>query len=150
MKICFTTYATGLNPTSLPATWVRDNREVADDYVAQAGETVMTREAFAQYLIDNRPAYDAWLNTMNCPEFAARETAFRASTKTPLNQMSENAVFLRALVKVLIDEINTLRTELNKAKANLNSWRAEPALPMRTLAQAKTAIGNAVDDKSAD
>jgi len=62
------------------------------------------------------------------------ETQFRMSQKA--NFDGSQGVYLRALVKVLLDEINILRSQ--------------HSLTPRTLTQAKTAVQNAIDTKLVD
>ena len=54
---------------------------------------------------------------------------------------------LKATVKVMIDEINLLRLELNQGKTNGAAWRAAPTLPLRTASQARTAIKGEIDEQ---
>ena len=86
------------------------------------------------------------------------ETQYRTGQKSNFN--GAGGVYLRALVKVLLDENNNLRQWITSFKAeveassNLADFKtrvaALPNTPDRTLAQAKTAIQNKIDDKSVD
>ena len=86
------------------------------------------------------------------------ETEYRTNQKA--NFDGANGVYLRALVKVLLDENNTLRQWITSfktqvaASSNLADFKtrvaALPSTPDRTLDQAKTAIVNAIDTKAVD
>jgi hypothetical protein len=77
-----------------------------------------------------------------------------------INQSDINAKVLRAVVVTLIDEINTLRGWLTSLKAQIaasssltdlrNRVNTLPAVPNRTLAQARTAITAKVLSGEAD
>ena len=86
------------------------------------------------------------------------ETQYRTGQKANFDGAS--GVYLRALVKVLLDENNNLRQWITSfktqvaASSNLADFKtrvaALPNTPDRTLDQAKTAIQNKIDDKSVD
>ena len=86
------------------------------------------------------------------------ETEYRTSQKG--NFDGANGVYLRALVKVLLDENNTLRQWITSfkiqvaASSNLADFKTRvaglPSTQDRTLAQAKTAIVNAIDIGAVD
>lgn len=67
----------------------------------------------------------------DAPNIVARNTA-----KITIDRTNANEVLLRAIVAVLIDELNTLR--------------ALHSLPPRTLSQAVTAVKNKIDSGGAD
>lgn len=91
-------------------------------------------------------------------ESQAVEVAYRASQKSNFDGAS--GVYLRALVKVLLDENNNLRQWLTSfksevaASSNMANFQTRvaglPNMPDRTLDQAKTAIQTKIDDKSVD
>ena len=75
-------------------------------------------------------------NAVDAAEVAAIDANLRAVANSLYNGQQEQGQALRALVKVLLDEINTLR--------------ALHSLGDRTLAQAKTAIQGAIDAGDVD
>lgn len=75
-------------------------------------------------------------NDLDAAIAAAADAAMRGEAKANYDGQISMGQALRALVKVLIDEINILR--------------AQHSLPDRTLAQAKTAIQNAIDAGDVD
>lgn len=78
----------------------------------------------------SQAAHDIWSNSEQ--RIAAKKRYDNTVTNT------EEAKLLRAIVAVLLDEINTLRTH------------AAIGLPARTLAQAKTGIQNKIDAGAVD
>lgn len=86
---------------------------------------------------------------------AQLDAEFRAGSKAQFDGNNTTATPLRCLAKVILDEINVLRTrDRDRAVdvanatnlANLKTlWAARSSLNDRTLAQAKTAIQNCVD-----
>lgn len=99
-------------------------------------------------------------NALTSAAATAANTALRTGSKAQFDGQTETGQGLRCLAKVLLDEINTLRTRTNDIKncvatastlavaktceANLTN------LSDRTLAQAKTAIGTCVDSGVVD
>jgi len=69
-------------------------------------------------------------------EVAATDALVRTTAKDAIDGFETNPILYRALIKVLLDEINLLREQL--------------LLPPRTLSQAKTAIRNAIDGGTID
>jgi hypothetical protein len=152
MKLAVTFYSG--NPDGIPDGWPKSSTLVGDTYAAQPGETVMTIQELADYRAQLQPSYDTWKAGNDTAQAAtvaaAKDAALRTDAKARMIELTSTPLALRATISVLIDEINTLRNELNKAKANITTWRAEPALNLRTLAQAKNAISNAIDNRTAD
>jgi len=75
-------------------------------------------------------------NAVDAAIVAAADQALRASARGQYDGQTTAGQAFRALVKVLLDEINTLR--------------AQHSLADRTLAQAKTAIQSAIDSGDVD
>jgi len=113
-----------------------------------------SEQAAAQATIDafdwSAAAHAAWQNLQD-----------RTTAKTKVNtDVDYEAKALRALVAVLLDEVNALRQWLASFKVevaaatNLADLKTRvatlPATPDRTLAQAKTAILNKVDGGTVD
>lgn len=84
----------------------------------------------------------------------------RATAQELIDSVTSEAKALRAVVSLLVDELNTLRqwiTDFKTATAGAGTLAqfktavaALPNLPQRTLAQAKTAIQNAIRGGGAD
>ena len=84
----------------------------------------------------------------------------RMEAKAAIDGQSSEPLVKRCTAKILVDEINTLRTWTRDFKtatagaSTLSAFKiavaALPTLNNRTLAQAKTAIDTCVDDGSAD
>ncbi len=110
-------------------------------------------QASAQPTIDafdwSDTAHNAWLNLRA-----------RADAAATLDLTTADAKVLRGVALVLIDEVNALRQWLAAFKVevaaatNLANFQTRvaglPATPDRTLAQAKTAIQNAINAGSVD
>ncbi len=120
------------------------------DFHPEATAQQQTDAAAAVAAFDwTQPAHDAWLNLKA-----------RADAAATLDLTTADAKVLRGVALVLIDEVNALRQWLAAFKAetaaatNLANFQTRvaglPATPDRTLAQAKTAIQNAISAGSVD
>ena len=99
-------------------------------------------------------------DAFNVAAALAREAALRTSAKRKFNGQTVDGQVLRALVKVLINESNTLRAWITNFKtetanaSNLTNFKTRvaglPSLSSRTLAQAKTAIQNSISSGDVD
>lgn len=81
---------------------------------------------------------------------AQAELTLRTEAKGSITNFLSDSIAMRATIMTLLDEINTLRGELNKAKTNFIGWTNAATLNNRTFNQARNAILNKIEDKSAD
>jgi hypothetical protein len=91
---------------------------------------------------------------------AAKIQKFRTLAKTAIQDAREDALRDRAVALSVLDELNNLRSWITSftgavaASTNLADLKtrvaALPAMPQRTIAQAKTAITQKIDDGTAD
>lgn len=81
---------------------------------------------------------------------AAEQTAsIRSGSKNAVTGFNDTALFYRALVQVLLDEINILRADIDSISKQ-SSQITDLNRPARTLSQARTAIENKIDGGSVD
>ncbi len=113
--------------------------------------------------------HDPATNELECPDvtqtaldaghaaYTADQTNIDAATQAAMdtverdNQKENYDVkrVLRAMAEILIDEINTLRTQFNTTTTQVNAVAGSvdaTAFSDRTVAQARTAIRNAIDN----
>lgn len=100
------------------------------------------------------------INDLNTAQAASTEASLRSGSISQFDGQNTQALGLRCLTKVVLDEINVVRDWTKDFKvevaaatnlANLQTRVATlPTLNDRTLAQAKTAIANCVNNLEAD
>jgi hypothetical protein len=130
---------------------IRDNPDGISLAVPSDAETTAIDAAVAAHVPVVEAERRAPLDNL-----AARVTAKEAIT----TKLTSDAKLARALVSVLIDELNDARAWITSFKAEVAAATtladlktrvaSLPAMPARTLAQAKTAIANKIDGGSVD
>lgn len=99
-------------------------------------------------------------NTVDAAIAAAATLAIRTAAKANLDNFNSLPLFMRALMQIMVSEINLVREQdvaraaavaAASSLANLQTrWAAISNLPDRTLAQLVTAIKAKVDDGTVD
>lgn len=100
------------------------------------------------------------ISDFNAVQAATAEASLRTGSKSQFNGNNVQALGLRCLAKAVLDEINVLRTRDRDRAVDVATatnladlkvkWALRSSLDDRTLTQAKTAIQNCVDLKTAD
>jgi len=80
---------------------------------------------------------------------SSTDASIREESKTGFDGFNSQALAYKALVEILIDEINLLRQAITEMTVETNQL-TDRNLPPRTLAQAKTAIKNKIDGGTLD
>lgn len=89
------------------------------------------------------------INDINSARATTRDQELRSSSKAAYDGAGRDALIFKALVSVLIDEINLLRQEIVDI-SNESQQITDRTLAPRTLSQAKNAIKNKIDSGSVD
>ena len=88
-------------------------------------------------------------DAVNASEASAQIASTRSGAKDSTSGFSPSAVYLRAFIDILIDEINILRADID-AISKESSQITDRNRPNRTRTQLKTAIENRIDSGNAD
>ncbi len=146
--LCVQMYGDTENPQNLPVDWPA----FAEECVEAPDETwqVMTPSEYAQYRQERQATYDAWVVAHTPDPNIAIVAAIRAEAKKIIDEMRADGLTQRAAAKVMVDEINLLRSWITDFKVQVAAASsladlktrvaALPAVPARTLTQFKTAI----------